>query len=59
VGSEANARELDQGMLERVEPTCEIGMESCGGAHHWARTLQAHGFKVKLITPQFVKPHVR
>jgi transposase len=46
-------------LLERVEPTCEIGMESCGGAHHWARTLQAHGFKVKLIAPQFVKPHVR
>jgi transposase len=46
-------------LLERVEPTCEIGMESCGGAHHWARTLQAHGFKVKLIAPQFVKPYVK
>jgi transposase len=46
-------------LLETVEPTCEIGMESCGGAHHWARTLQARGFKVKLIAPQFVKPYVK
>jgi len=34
-------------------------MESCGGAHHWARTLQARGFKVKLIGRQFVKPYVK
>lgn len=46
-------------LLEAVEPGCEIGMESCGGAHHWARRLQAHGFKVRLIAPQFVKPYVK
>jgi transposase len=46
-------------LLETVEPGCEIGMESCGGAHHWARTLQARGFKVKLMAPQFVKPYVK
>lgn len=34
-------------------------MESCGGAHHWARRLQAHGFKVRLIAPQFLKPYVK
>ncbi|MCP4284003.1 MAG: IS110 family transposase, partial [Gammaproteobacteria bacterium] len=39
--------------------SCEIGMESCSGAHHWARQLQARGFKVKLIAPQFVKPYVK
>ena len=22
---------------EKLEPGCEIGMEACGGAHHWAR----------------------
>ena len=22
-------------LLETVSPGCEIGMESCGGAHHW------------------------
>ena len=46
-------------LLETVEPGCEIGMESCGGAHHWARRLQAHGFKVRLVAPQFVKPYVK
>ena len=46
-------------LLETVEPGCEIGMESCGGAHHWARRLQAHGFRVRLIAPQFVKPYVK
>ena len=46
-------------LLEKVEPGCEIGMEACGGAHHWARQLQKHGFKVKLIAPQFVKPYVK
>ena len=46
-------------LRETVEPDCEIGMESCGGAHHWARKLQEKGFKVKLIAPQFVKPYVK
>jgi len=46
-------------LLDRVEPGCEIGMEACSGAHHWARLLQAKGFTVKLIAPQFVKPYVK
>jgi len=46
-------------LLETAEPGCEIGMEWCGGAHHWARQLQAHGFKVRMIAPQFVKPYVK
>jgi len=44
---------------ETVEPGCEVGMEACGGAHHWARELQARGYDVKLIPPQFVKPYVK
>lgn len=46
-------------LCERVEPGCEIGMEACAGAHHWARTLQKLGYTVKLIAPQFVKPYVK
>jgi len=46
-------------LLEAVEPGCVIGMEACGGAHHWARAFQAHGIAVKLIAPQFVKPYVK
>lgn len=48
-----------QTVLEKIEPGCEIGMESCGGAHHWARQFEARGFRVKLIAPQFVKPYVK
>ena len=46
-------------LLETVEPGCEIGMEASSSAHHWARQLQAQGFTVKLIAPQFVKPYVK
>jgi len=38
---------------------CLIGMEACGGAHHWARKLEALGHTVKLIAPQYVKPYVK
>jgi len=40
-------------------PPCLIGMEACGGAHHWARKLQKLGHTVKLMAPQFVKPYVK
>jgi len=46
-------------LLEKIEPSCEIGMEACAEAHHWARELQAKDFTVKLIAPQFVKPYVK
>lgn len=40
-------------------PPCLVGMEACGGAHHWARKLQTLGHTVKLMAPQFVKPYVK
>ena len=46
-------------LVATAEPGCEIGMEACGGAHHWGRKLQGLGFKVKLMAPQFVKPYVK
>jgi transposase len=46
-------------LKERAEIGCEIGMEACSGAHHWARELQKLGYSVKLIPPQFVKPYVK
>ncbi|AEA65446.1 IS110 family transposase [Burkholderia gladioli] len=36
-------------------PPCLIGMEACGGAHHWARQLVKLGHQVKLMPAQFVK----
>lgn len=41
-----------------LEP-CLVGMEACGGAHYWARKLQALGHTVKLMAPKFVKPYVK
>jgi len=43
----------------RTLAACKIGMEACGGAHHWARTLIAMGHSVVLMAPQFVKPYVK
>jgi transposase len=40
-------------------PACLVGMEACGGAHHWARRLQEFGHTVRLISPQYVKPYVK
>ncbi len=54
-----NREEWLKVLLEKIEPGCEIGMEACGGAHHWARKLQSQGYRVKLIAPQFVKPYVK
>ena len=46
-------------VLAKVEPGCEVGMEACAGAHHWARKLEERGLRVKLMAPQFVKPYVK
>ncbi len=34
-------------------------MEACGGAHGWAREIQALGHAVRLIPPVYVKPFVK
>ena len=40
-------------------PPCLIGLEACGGAHHWVRTLTEMGHTVRMMAPQFVKPYVK
>lgn len=40
-------------------PPCLIVMESCIGAHAWARKFQKFGHQVKLIAPEFVRPFVK
>jgi transposase len=40
-------------------PRCLIGLEACGGAHHWARELNRLGHEVRLMPPQYVKPYVK
>ena len=38
---------------------CVIGMEACGGAHHWGRLFKEMGHEVRLVAPQYVKAFVR
>jgi transposase len=55
-------RKLRRGQMldffRKLAPT-KIGMEACGGAHYWARELQALGHAVVLLPPQYVKPYVK
>lgn len=61
-GGKVAARKLTRaGMFKffaEVEP-CLVGMEACGSAHYWARTLIALGFDVKLMPPNYVKAYVK
>ena len=45
--------------LEDEAPRSLVGLEACGGAHHWGRWLEARGFTVKLMAPQAVKAYRR
>jgi len=39
-------------------PVCEIGIEACGASHHWARTFEKMGHRVKLIPARAVKGYL-
>ena len=43
----------------RAHEPCVVGMEACGGAHHWARTLRGLGYDARLMSAQFVKAYVK
>ena len=45
-------------VLAGIEP-CTIAIEACTGAFCWARQFEALGHKVKIVSPQYVKPFVR
>jgi len=38
---------------------CLIGMEACGGAHYWTRTLSGYGHDARMMAPAFVKPYLK
>ena len=40
-------------------PACRVGLEACGGAHHWNRVFTSYGHTVRMMAPQFVKPYVK
>lgn len=41
------------------QPSVLVGLEACGGAHHWAREIARLGHQVKMMAPQHVKPYVQ
>ena len=43
--------------MDGKAPRCLIGMEACGGAHHWGRWFLERGFEVKLMAPKPVKAY--
>lgn len=38
-------------------PPCVVGMETCSGAHHWARQFARFGHTVRLMAPKLVAPY--
>jgi transposase len=40
-------------------PGAVVGLEACGGAHHWARTFAAAGHPVRLMAPKRVKARLK
>jgi hypothetical protein len=40
-------------------PSCLVGLEASGSAHHWARELVKLGHDARMIPPAYVKPYVR
>jgi transposase len=42
-----------------LPPGVVVGMEACGGAHHWGRVVQKLGHEVRMMPPAYVKPYVK
>ncbi len=36
-----------------------MAMEACGGAHHFGRQVAAQGHRVRLMSPQYVRPYLK
>jgi transposase len=66
-GEDQNGKVVVQKRLRRGQmqaffsqlPPSVIGIEACGTAHYWGRTLRALGHDVRLIPAAYVKPFVR
>lgn len=56
-------RQLRRAQMEKflaaLPPGVVIGMEACGGAHHWGRVVQKLGHQARLMPAAYVKPYVK
>jgi transposase len=61
-GEKVLSRELRRAKVEAffagLKP-CLVGIEACATAHHWARTIEKLGHRVRLMPPAYVKPYVK
>ena len=61
-GKAALRKQLSRAQVQRFFaklPPCLVGMEACGSAHYWARTLTELGHTVRMMAPAFVKPYLK
>jgi transposase len=40
-------------------PPCEVALEACSSSHYWGREIERLGHRVRLISPNYVKPFVK
>ncbi len=40
-------------------PPCGVALEACSSSHHWGREIGRLGHRVRLISPNYVKPFVK
>ena len=57
VAAKALAREKFAPWCAQLPPGCLVAMESCSGAHHWARKLCSVGLDARLIAAHLVTPY--
>ncbi len=54
VAARALARDKFMAWCAQLPLGCTVAMESCSGAHHWARRLQSMGLQPRLVAGHFV-----
>ena len=57
VTNRALARDKFMAWCAQLPALCLIAMESCSGAHHWARKLVALGLDARIIAAHLVTPY--
>ena len=40
-------------------PRCEVALEACSSSHYWGREIERLGHRVRLMSPNYVKPFVK
>ena len=40
-------------------PPCEVALEACSSSHYWGREIERRCHRVRLVSPNYVKPFVK